>query len=153
MVEREAEGQYKGKGADQGHWNRNSRHQRGLPVLQEQEQDQHHQDHCVPQGIGNAFDRLVDEVGDVVDLLHPEANRQSLLKLAENLLNAIGDLDRVTSGELINRDAHRRRAFEIHGIDAVDLTAELNPPHILKTHQATGIGSPQDDVLEFLGTG
>ena len=76
-----------------------------------------------------------------------------MLELTQHLLNAIGDLDGVTARELINGDTHRRRAFEIHGIDAIDLTAELHPPHILEPHQATGIGGSEDDVFEFLCAG
>ena len=52
-----------------------------------------------------------------------------------------------------SRDTNRRCAFEIHGINAVGLTAELNAAHILEPHQATGISGSENDVLELLGAG
>ena len=95
----------------------------------------------------------VDEVGGVVDLLHSEANRQNLFKLGEHVLNAIGDLDGVTAGELIDRNTDRRCALEVHSVNAINLTTQLNPSNVLETHQATSIRGAKDDVFELLGTG
>ena len=134
LVERETEGQHQGKGSDEGHRNGNGRNQGGFPVLQEQEQDQHHQDHGIPQGIGHTLDRLVDEVRGVVDLLNTEAHRKGCLEFLEHILHTVGHLDGVTARELIDGDTNGRGAFEVHGIDAIGLTAKLHTAHILQTH-------------------
>ena len=153
LIQREPEGKHQCKGADQCHRNGDGRHQGGLPVLQKQEQDQHHQDHGIAQGIGDSLDRLANEIGGVIDLLHLQAHRQGLLKGLQHVLDAVGHLDRIASGELIDRHTHRGRSTQVDGINAVDLTTEGDTPHILEFHQAT-IGVPgEHDVFEFAHRG
>ena len=153
LIQGEPEGQHKTKRADQRHGDCNGGHHRCFPVLEEQEQDQHHQNHGVPEGVGHTFDRLVDEVGDVKNLLNFQSHRKCFLELLNHFLHAIGDNDGVTAGQLVNRHTNGWISAKVEGINAVHLTAEADPADVLKPDQTTIISRSEDDVLKFFFCG
>ena len=73
------------------------------------------------------------------------------MEFIQHILDAVGDLDGVTAGELIDRDPHRG-SLQVHGVDR-NLTAQLNPANILQTHQTASIRAAQHDVFKFLNAG
>ena len=151
LVERKTKGLHEREGAHQGHRNGNPRHQGGLPVLQEQEQDQHHQQHGVAQGTGHPLDRGVDEVGVVVNDFLLDAWRQGGHEGVEHLLDAVGHLQGVASAELIHRQTHRWHGAQVGGLYVKAFTPQFDTAHIAEADQAPIRGGAQNQALELLG--
>ena len=67
IVEREAERRHEEEGADQRHRNGDQRDDRRAPGLQEQHDHQHDQDDRLADRLLHGVDRLLDELGRIVD--------------------------------------------------------------------------------------
>ena len=151
FVDREPKGLHKHHGPQQSDRQRQGGHGRGLPVLQEQEDDQQHQHHCITQGIEGSRDRGVDEIGLIEHLLEHHPWRQGAAELGEHLIHRIGGADGVAAGQLDHAEADARIAGA--GIDRgliEVLESIFGSAHITDSNQ-TAIGALADDhILEFL---
>ena len=123
-----------------------------LPVLQEEQHDDGHQDDRVAQRLEDLVDRLADEGRRVVDDRVLEARAESgpcssfILRL-----DAVGRVERVGAGQLKDRQADRRLAVE-RAARVLVLGAQFDAGHVL----ADRVTSPpvprlDDDVAELLG--
>ena len=107
-VDRVAEQEQAGEGADQRHRHRGERDQRRAPVLQEQEHHQEHQHHRLDQRLHHFADRHLDEARGVVGDGVGQARRESASTSSVIVfLHVVGDLERV--GARLQEDAHQRR--------------------------------------------
>src|SRR5690242_13169615 len=78
--------------------NHQSRHQRSAPIAQEQNQDDGRQNQADQDRVANTSDRIVDDVGLIVEGAQLDAFRQSFLKPRDFGVNFIGYLHRVAVG-------------------------------------------------------
>ena len=111
------------------------RQDHGPPVLEEDQDDEADQDHRVAEGLEDLADRLADVrrgvVGDVV--VDPVGEpRLELLHLGPH---AVGDVQRIGSGKLVDAKAHRWVAVEGARLVVV-LRAHLDAGHVAQPDDA-----------------
>ena len=125
QVHREAERRHGGEGADDGDGHGRRRHQRGAPVLQEDEDDDEHEHGRLDQRLVDVVHGRGDELRRVERDDPGHALGEGLGQLVHARLDALGDLERVGVGQLVDGHAGRRLAVELEGL-AVLLGAELD---------------------------
>ena len=151
VVERESECSHEEEGADQRDRDRHDGNDRGPPRLQEQDDDQHHQDSGLPDRLDDGIDRLLDELGRIVDDGVFDARRKTHRHRVHGVDDALGRSQRVRFRQLVDRERHRGVAVEI-GIRGVVLGGEFDPRHVPEPHQRAR-GPLHHDLGEFIGFG
>ena len=115
LFRREAHQGHDGEGADQRHRHVDHRQEQGLPVLQEQQDDDGHQDDGVAQGVEHLVDRLADERRGVVDdgVLEPRGEAASpaprILALMPSAVSRAFDAGQQEDGQARRRPAVQPR--------------------------------------------
>ncbi len=151
-VDRVAEREQAGEGADQRHRHGDRRNQRGAPVLQEQEHDQEHQHHGLGEGLDDFADRHLDEARRVVHDLVCQTMREALRQILHDMIDVVGDRERVRAG--LQEDADQRCRLAADATDEfVVFRPQFDARNIAETkRRAVRIGA-HDDVLEFAHIG
>jgi hypothetical protein len=135
VVQAVAERRHDGKGADERHRHVDHGQDHGSPVLQEQQHDEADHDDGFEQGLDDVVDRLADERGGVVSDRVLEAVGELLLKLGHLGPDAVGHVEGVGAGELVDGESDGRVAVEGAG-DVVVLGAAFQPCHVAEPDQA-----------------
>ncbi len=148
VVQAEAQGRHDGEGADQRDRDRDDRDDRRAPSLQEQDDDDDDQRHGLEDGLDDLVDRLLDELGRVVDDVVVEARREPLPELLHGALDLGRGRQRVGAGQLEDAQGRGGAVVEI-GVAQIVLGAELDAGDVADARDpAVGIGL-DDDVLEL----
>jgi hypothetical protein len=149
-VRRESHHREEHERADEGHRDGEDRDQRGTPVLEEHEHDEDHEPDRFEQrddDLLRAFrdgDRRVERQGDV------HVRRHLLRQTFHARLRAIGGVERVRPGDLVEADDRRRDAVPVRLLRVV-LGAELEAGDVLQPYErAVGVRA-HDDAAEFVG--
>ena len=114
------------------------RQDHGPPVLQEHQHDDGHQDDRVAQRVEDLVDRLADERRGVVDDLVIQPVGEARLQLLHLGVDAVGGVQRVGAGQLVDRQRHRRLAVERAGL-VVLLRPQLDAGHVAQPDDAGGL--------------
>ena len=149
-VDRVAEREQPGEGAEQRHRHRGERDQRRAPVLQEEEHHQEDQHHRLAERDHHLADRDLDEARGVVHRLLREARGEALLRARFIVaFTSFADVERVGAG--LQEDADERGGLVVHAADeAVVARGELDARDVAQA-QARAVGiRADDDVLELL---
>ena len=151
-VDREAQRGHGGEGADDRHGDRGRRHQHRAPVLQEDHDHDQDQDAGLDQGHEDFVDRCLHEERGVERHLVGEAGRERLRQFGHLGLHAIGDIERIGVGQLVDREARIGLAVDVRGL-GVGLGAQLDPADVPHPNDPAAIAllGLDDDVAEFLG--
>ena len=140
--------------ADQRHRDREDRNDRGPPGLQEQDHDQHDEQDRLEQRVHDGVDRVLDELGRVVDdgVVDARAGSPSSAVCHRSLRRAAAVASAFEPGRWKMTSAVARLVFEI-GVDRVILRAELDAGDVAHPHYfAVRLGT-DDDVFELVGDG
>ena len=149
-VQREPERVEDGERAEERDRNGERGDQRGADVLQEEVRDQHHEGEGDAEREVRLLQEHARERGRVVRQHAHHAGRHALDPLVDFVLHALGGLDGVRLGRLVDAERHRR-VFVEAGADRVALAAELHARDVLHEHLRAGVGvRAHDDVLELL---
>ena len=149
-VDREAEHRKEEEGADQGHRDSLDRDPRRPKAPEEDEHDQEDEPDRLGQGdedllraLGHGDSRVERQVGTHV-------RGKTLREACHGRLHAVGHLEGVRAGDLVEREQRRRRTVGVR-LHVVVLAAELDAGDVLETDErAVGVGA-DDDVAELLG--
>jgi hypothetical protein len=133
VVEREAQGDEHGEGADEGNGNRHQRDDGRAPVLEKDDHHQHHEHHGLQHRALYLDDRLLDELGRVVADLALEAGGEACAQRVERGLDRPGGGDRVRAGAL-RQDDGDGRAPVVEAVGVVVAAAELDVRDVLDAH-------------------
>ncbi len=149
VVEAETHRRHDREGADDGDRDGDERNKRRTPVLQKDQHDYGHEEDGVEERLENFADRLVDERRRVVDDGVVDAGRETVLQLLHPILDALGDIQGVGAGQLINRQRDRWPAVERAAL-VVGLGAQLDVGHVAQIDQRTAVVLDHD-VGELVG--
>ena len=143
-IDRIAQRQEHGAGAQQCHRHHQGRDQGVAQILQEQVHHREHQRHGLQQGVDDLGDGDLDEgrrvVGDVV--LHPR--RKVPGQFGQLGAHRLGGGQGIGGGRQLHADRHRGLAVQ-PGAEVVALAAHLDPGDIAQGHAgAIGPGAQQD---------
>ena len=152
QVDREAQQVEAGEGADQRHRDRQHRDQRGAPVLQEQEDHQHHQHQGLEEGVDHLLDRHLDELGGVVGDLVGDALGKLLRQARQGVAHRLGGVQGVGARLQVDAEGGVLLAVE-RGHQRVVLGAQLDPRHVLEQQAGAGGVRAQDHALELRRVG
>ncbi len=151
VVQREAERRHQEEGADQRHRNGDQRNDGGAPGLQEQHDHQNDQQDRLEDRLHHGVDRLLDELGRVVDDVVFEPLRKPLGRIRHGLADVLGGGERIRARALEYRDRDRRIEVEI-GVRRIVEAGELGAADILEPHHRVR-RLLDDDIGELLGIG
>ena len=96
---------------DDGQRQRRGGHERGAPIPQKRQQDEHGQDAADHDRFADAADRLGDEPGKIVDLRDADGGRQRGPVVAQRPLDAVGNGEDVPAN--LSRDADIGRRLPV----------------------------------------
>ena len=118
------------------------------PGLQEQDHHQHDQHDRLDDGLDHGVDRLLDELGRIVDdgVLQPVG--EALRQLVHRRLDLVGGRERVRAGQLEDRERDRRIAIEV-GVGGIVDRGELDARDVLDAHHRVR-ALLHHDLAEFL---
>ena len=152
IVEAVAERREHGEGADERYGNGDDRDHRGAPLLQEHQDHNDDEHHCLQQRILHRVDRLLDELGGIIDDAIFEAFGESLRRGLHLGLDRLGGFERVRPRALERREQHRRVARQI-GVAVIVRRAELDARDVGDANlPPVGVGADHD-IGELLRVG
>ncbi len=151
IVQREPEQRHEEEGTDQRHRNGDDRNDGRAPSLQEQDHDQHDEKDRLEDGFLDGVDRLLDELGRIVDDGVLDAGRKATRELIHRGDDALGCRQCVRARPLEDPERHRGIAVEIR-IARIVLRGELDAGHVAQPHHRIG-GLFHHDVVKFIGVG
>ncbi len=148
-VDGEPEDREEDEGADERHRHRQHRDQRRAPALQEDEHHQDDQEQRLPERGEDLVHARGDGAGGVEGDRVVEVGRKVRLEFGQLGLDAVGGLEGVRAGKLIERQD--RGGFSVQAPrQVVGLHAEFDARHVLHPHhRAVGVGA-QHDLAELL---
>ena len=135
LVDRETEQLEEGEAADQRDRDGQAWHDRGAPVLQEQKQDHQHQHDGQAQGINYPIHRRLDELPDVINLVHRHPRWHEGAELIELFHHRIGHIEGVARGGLIHRQRQRFMAVLVDALHREAVGAVAHFAHVLELEQ------------------
>ena len=151
-VDREAQRQQHGEGAQQRNRHHDGRNDRVAPVLQEQEHHDEHQRNGFQQRLDHLGDRDADEARGVVRNGPLHARREVFFKLGHLDADRLGSRQRVAARRQLHAHADGRLAVQADR-RGIRLAAQLDARDVLQPHgRAVGIGA-QHDVAELFDAG
>ena len=130
IVEREAEQAHEEECADQRNRDRNDRNDCRAPRLQEYHNDENDQGHRFENGAHDGIDRLLNEVGRIINDRVLQARRKAFRQFLHCRLDGGGGGDGVGTGQLKNAQADSWIFIKIR-IDAVVESGELDACDVL----------------------
>ena len=139
------------EGSDQSHGNRQSRDQRGAPVLKEQIGDQYHKDKGNEKRLNDFRHCRADEAGGVVGHQVIDARREIMAEAFQFRFHGIDHVQRVGVVVAVDRHADTFLAVVVAGA-GIGVRTELHTRNIADTHLPRHVSASDDDVLEFINT-
>ena len=151
IVQRESEHRHQEERPDQRYRNRDQRNDGGAPSLQEQDDHQHDQQNGLADGLLHRVDRLLDELGRVIDdgVFHPD--RQARRDQLHGRADFPRGRQRVRARSLEHCERDRGIEIEI-GIRGVIDRRQFDLRDVAQIDHR-GLGLLDDDFAELLDIG
>ena len=149
IVDRKAQREHHGEGADQRHRHCGQRDDGGAPGLEKQDDDQHDQQRGLQQRMHDRLDRVAHEDGGVIHHGVVHAVREVLLQLLHGAPHVGGELQGIGPGRLKDRQGYGGLVVE-QRTQGIAVGAEFDAGHVPEQGLlAVGAGL-EDDPAELL---
>ena len=149
VIQAEPHGRHDGECAHDRHGHGHEGNQSGSPILQEHQHDQRHQDNRIEQRLANLGYRLLNERSGVINNAIADSGRELGLELFHAGFDGVGDFEGVRTGQLVDRQRHRRFAVQRTCL-VVGLGSELDPGYVLQVNERAA-RALEDDILKLFG--